>query len=92
MYSTSLVSHQKETVCELIFVAASEWKHMMSQNSTVKANLSFSILMDTKRSSLDDTTIQSELKMTRILDTRAMNHVTAHALKYRERDAKRTGR
>ena len=92
IYHTSLISHQRETTCELVWISASEWKVICTQNPQFKANLTFSVMFDHKKSSMEDKDVENELGTTQALEDEASQHIATHAAEYRTRSDTSTKR
>ena len=81
-YNTSLISHERETASELIWISAADWSHVVLKNSHVKSSLTFSVMVDAKKSGIEIDQVHQELKQTKDITDDANSHVEAHALNY----------
>jgi CRP-like cAMP-binding protein len=79
IYSTSLISHKGEGKSELVWISSSEWRQITKQNPKMKANLTFSVLLDHKKSAMEEREIQTELAVTENKAKISSHHVTFHA-------------
>ena len=87
---TTMIAHSSESDCELVFIPAIEWHHVVMHNDELRAALQFAILLDQKKTDLEEEAVSKELKVNENADKELAAHVDTHAQRYRERHTHQT--
>ena len=85
-YSTSMVSHERETESSVVWISSHDWSHVVLKNPKIKSLLHYSVALDVKNAGMEDTKMNKELKVTHHIQATASNHVTVHAKDYRKKE------
>ena len=85
-YSTSMVSHERETESSVVWISSHDWSHVVLKNPKIKSLLHYSVALDVKNAGMEDTKMNNELQVTHHIQATASNHVTVHAKDYRKKE------